>query len=93
MAHHQVSLRSRFWRKVERGEGCWAWTGARRPGRPVFWLDGNTCPAERIAWLLTHGAPPEGQRVVQVCKNERCMRPEHLALSAARRPRAPQLAG
>ena len=79
MAGHRISLRSRFWRKVERGEHCWSWSGAHKQGGvPVINVGGRVRPAHRIAWELAYGAPDEARPVFHRCANKACVRPDHL---------------
>lgn len=85
MASHRVSLQGRFWRKVERGIGCWLWTGAKRPGgNGVFSVAHQPRPAHRIAWQIAYGPPPAGRTVLRTCGNRGCVRPGHLALGPSR---------
>jgi hypothetical protein len=80
------SLEERFWSKVQRGEGCWLWTGATvgKDGekRGVFNRGhGRTVGrAYRVAWELTNGPIPDGAWVLHGCDNGLCVRPDHLHL-------------
>ena len=79
---HRVTLRGRFWRKVERGAECWLWTGAKRPdGGGVVSIRKQPRAAHRVAWELTYGAPPARRPILHKCGNNGCVRPEHLALA------------
>jgi hypothetical protein len=75
---------ARFWSQVERGAGCWLWTGHRnrdgygqfkvtdRPGRY------RTVRAHRWAWEATHGPIPAGLTLDHLCGQPACVRAEHL---------------
>ena len=76
-----ASLSHRFWSKVARGAGCWAWQASRdRHGYGRFGLDGHVEYAHRVAWVLTRGAIPQGLRVLHRCDNPPCCNPAHLYL-------------
>lgn len=68
----------RFWPKVERTETCWVWTAAIRPdGYGVFRrADGTNIRAHRWAYEDAHGSAPP--ILDHVCRNRRCVRPDHL---------------
>mgnify|MGYP001612908111 CR=1 FL=1 len=65
----------RFWRKVAKSDDCWLWTAA---------VNGNGygsvhLNAHSVAWMLTHGTPtPPGKELDHLCRNRRCVRPDHL---------------
>ena len=72
----------RFWMKVQKGPGCWEWTGAKsrlgygnftttNPSRR-FWM------AYRYAYTQIVGAIPEGAFLDHMCHNPSCVNPDHL---------------
>lgn len=71
-----------FWAQVQRGSGCWEWTGTvfadgrygRFNQRGVAWL------AHRFAYTNAVAPIPEGVYVCHRCDNPRCCRPSHLFL-------------
>lgn len=78
----------RFWPRVEKGDGCWEWTGSRdRDGYGKFQLkldDGKVeCRAHRASYCLNVGPIPPGRLVRHKCDNPPCVRPDHLELGDA----------
>lgn len=85
-----LPVAERFWLLVDKGEGCWLWTGAWNPetgyGHWTIRRDGQTetHTAHRWAFILTYGplAPelvPDHQ-----CENHLCVRPDHLKAATRR---------
>jgi hypothetical protein len=80
------TLAERFWKKVEKTDGCWTWTGGkdvngygrmsqgRRGLRPVL--------VHRVSWELHHGPIEEGLGVLHRCDTPACVRPDHLFLGS-----------
>lgn len=72
-----------FWARVQRGPGCWTWTGRRTAfGYGELQMAGRHVTAHRLAWELTYGSIPDGQSVLHSCDNPPCCRPTHLWLGS-----------
>ena len=70
---------ARFWARVEKTEGCWNWTaGVQQTGHGRFYADKKHVPAHRFSYELQVGAIPEGRVLDHLCRNPRCVRPDHL---------------
>lgn len=75
-----VSMTERFWMKVQKGPGCWQWTGGARDGYGTFTegSKGVTHLAHRLAYELTVGPIPDGKLLDHRCRNTLCVNPAHL---------------
>ncbi len=82
-AANPVSPEERFWRSVDKREnGCWLWT--KRQGRGRLGINYEEVLVYRFAYELLVGPIPEGFIVHHVCKNESCVKPEHLKAMSPR---------
>jgi HNH endonuclease len=69
----------RLWARVEKSPGpCWVWTGALTGGYGSIRVDGRATYTHRMAYELLVGPVPEGLHLDHLCRNRRCVRPDHL---------------
>lgn len=73
----------RFWSKVDASAPCWVWTAASAgKGYGKFTLSANGKTryplAHRYSWELLVGPIPEGMTLDHLCKNRKCVNPDHL---------------
>jgi len=59
---------------------CWVWLGTvTNGGHPLMTVDGRHAYAHRLAYEKVHGEIQDGFEVHHLCKNTRCINPDHLA--------------
>lgn len=76
-------IAERFWRLVNKTEGCWEYLGNTWKGYGQFGV--QVAPgvwkkrkAHRVAYELLVGPIPEGMQIDHLCRNPRCVNPAHL---------------
>lgn len=85
MAREVPTAADRFWARVQRGDGCWLWTGARNEfGYGRVSIRSRVYKAHRVAWYLARGPVPDGIDVLHSCDNPPCCNPAHLHLGTHR---------
>lgn len=54
---------------------CWEWNSARHPRTDygMFWMDGKTHQAHRVAWIFKYGPIPPGLVLLHRCDWPPCM--------------------
>lgn len=74
----------RFWRYVEKTDGCWIWTGKslNQKGYGHIQLGGKGTKhklSHRLSYEIHHGPIPDGMVVMHSCDNPTCVNPSHLS--------------
>lgn len=70
-----LTVQERFWAKVNRTAQCWQWTASvDSSGYGQF----DHKIAHRVAWEWLRGPIPEGLQLDHLCRNRRCVNPDHL---------------
>jgi hypothetical protein len=75
------NFEERFWSKVEPTGFCWEWTrGTTTDGYGRAWDPriGKAVYAHRAAYEMLVGPIPEGMHLDHLCRNRRCVNPDHL---------------
>ena len=76
------SFDERFAANVERTSGCWNWTAGEIRGYGYIDKCGMKVMAHRAAFESANGEIPDGMQVDHICRNRRCVRPDHLRLAS-----------
>lgn len=60
--------------------GCWVWTGYvdKKTGYARFNYPGRSILAHRTSYELFKGPIPDGLHIDHLCRNRRCVNPDHL---------------
>lgn len=69
----------RFWNKVDATGDCWEWTGGTNDaGYGLIRLEGRRNVTHRVSWRWLVGPIPDGLTLDHLCRNRRCVNPDHL---------------
>jgi hypothetical protein len=68
-----------FWIKVDKTADCWLWRAALTKGYGKF----RGQRAHRWSWERARGPIPEGMTIDHLCRNRRCVNPDHMELVSA----------
>lgn len=69
----------RFFAKVADSADCWAWTGSLdSAGYGLFRVDRRLWKAHRWIWTVFVGPIPKGLQIDHLCRNRKCVNPDHL---------------
>lgn len=76
-------LKKRFYKDkfIIKDNGCWEWTANIAPstGYGLIMTDSQgSIGAHRASYIIHKGPIPEGYHIHHVCKNKKCVNPEHL---------------
>lgn len=73
-----VSAEERLWRQVQKTDGCWNWTGCVTGGYGRIRVGDERVQAHRYSYELSGGTIPDGFHLDHLCRNQLCVRPDHL---------------
>lgn len=76
---HTGTASERFWKRVEKSEGCWLWAGqVTNTGYGRYSTKEGSTSAHRFAYRDLVGAIPEGAQLDHTCHRRTCVNPSHL---------------
>lgn len=85
MPKSPLSTEERFWAKVQKTDGCWAWVGARSDtGYGSFQVNAHRVGPHRFSYELLVGPIPKGLTIDHLCRNRLCVNPNHLEVTTMR---------
>jgi hypothetical protein len=65
--------------REDAGTGCWLWQGSlNHDGYGVITISGKTVRVHRAVWERVYGQVPPGKELDHLCRNPRCVNPDHL---------------
>jgi hypothetical protein len=69
----------RFLSFIKKTDACWNWIGAlKENGYGAFGVNAKSGYAHRFSYEHFHGPIPKGLTIDHLCKNRRCVNPDHL---------------
>lgn len=83
--NHKIKTpEQRFWKKVQKTDTCWIWTGAvTTTGYGVFQRGKRgekLYKAHRFSYSLHKGDIPKRGLILHSCDNKKCVNPDHLSI-------------
>lgn len=86
---HELPVHKRY--EVDPETGCWLWLGSTMYGYGRCSHKGKSHQAHRVLYERHKGPIPEGLQIDHLCRNKRCVNPDHLEAvtsveNARRRP-------
>lgn len=69
----------RFWSKVDKSGDCWLWTASiGSDGAGQIWIGTRNRRAYQVAYQWLVGPVPVGMELDHLCRDRRCVNPDHL---------------
>lgn len=74
----KTPVMQRFWDKVLFTVDCWEWQKGTCRGYAKILVNGKNQTAHRITYELYKGKIPSGLEIDHLCRNRKCVNPDHL---------------
>jgi hypothetical protein len=75
----EAQFAENFWAKVRKTDGCWEWTGGcHELGYGRCWYKLRVVPAHVASYLIAGKTIKDGEEIDHLCRNPKCVRPDHL---------------
>lgn len=74
----KLSVEERFWLKVDKTDSCWNWTAFCHPTGYGYFNNKKSTKSHRFSYELIKGKIPQGLVIDHLCRNRKCVNPEHL---------------
>lgn len=79
MPKTNLTNEERFIKHIIKTDTCWNWSKSlSRDGYGQFRANYYTYKAHRFSYVMFKGPIPEGLEIDHLCKNRKCVNPEHL---------------
>jgi HNH endonuclease len=79
MTRYGLPLEIRLWARVDKTDDCWNWTGnLQSSGYGVITENRKSYVVHRLTYTWVKGPIPVGLEIDHLCRNKRCVRPDHL---------------
>lgn len=78
--NYRGTAEARFWRRVQKTDGCWLWTAGKTKGYGQIVVMGKKVAAPYYAYTTLVGPVPPGLCILHSCDVRACVRPDHLFL-------------
>ena len=74
----KTHVMQRFWDKILFTSDCWEWQSAIVGGYAKIFVDGKPRSAHHIIYEIYKGKIQPGLEIDHLCRNRKCVNPEHL---------------
>jgi len=83
---NRKTIEQRFWEKVDKTSSCWNWTAYKnKDGYGRFGVKSSSpIAAHRFSYELHKGKIPKGLTIDHLCRNRKCVNPDHLEIVTQR---------